>query len=312
MNKQNKVSVVSAVALVVLIGGVALAYPSYFKSPQKVVTSMMQKMSDVKSFTHKGEINMEMPESKQPGLPRSLVLKFGGSSDVSNLDQPKGLFSFTLDSYAAGAAPINLEGRIVSKMIYLKVTGVPNLGFFNPKSLEDQWILIDQDALKKQFGVPATDPQSLNTEQKEQIKQAVLSSNVLKVAKALPAEDIDGVSTYHYQLTLDKDALVKLISKSNLILQNKNWGAQQEQQFKDSLKTMGTFGGEVWIGKSDLLVRKATLEMLPMPDQQTGQKVNISVAFTDFNQPVVVEAPSKFKTIQEVLGPVFGALKSAH
>lgn len=335
--KANKtlLAIISVIGMLV-IGGGALAYFYYFQSPEKIVQRMATKLADVESLEYSGEIKAEVDASSltggtsllQPVQPTEATKKasnfsinFNGVSNVKDLNNPQGSFSFNIntDALTEGQFNFELEVRNVGKIIYVKISDVPNLGLFDLSAVKNQWVKIDTEALKKQFGLEkleeqlkeAQKQQELSPEQIEKLKEAIQQAEILKITQKLPSEKINGVSTHHYKFAIDKQGIKKLTTDISQIVQNKALTEKELADFDKSLEAIELPEGEIWIGKKDLLPYKVSLSSTIKETEQskTSGKISFTLLFKNFNKPVQIDIPAQAKPLEEVLGGLFGGLQ---
>ena len=69
--------------------------------------------------------------------------------------------------------------------------------------------------------------------------------------------------------------------------------------------------GEIWIGKKDYLPYKLSLDLAIKETDlsKTSGRLSFALSLKNFNQPVRIEAPQEFKTIEEIMNGLFGGLK---
>ena len=323
---------------VLVIGGGAFAYFNYFQSPEKIVQKMTAKLTEVKSLEYSGEIKVEADTKDllggsgnllQPTQPVSnkktsnFSVNFNGVSDTNDLNNPKGSFSFNINTDALGQEnfTLGLEIRTIDKIVYAKLSNLPNLGFFDLTAVANQWIKIDTEALKKQFGLEkleaqikeAQKKQELSPEQIEKLKTVVQQRKVFKITESLADEKIEGVNTYHYKFTIDKEEIKKLFADISQITQDKTLTEKELAEFDESFKAIELPEGEIWIGKKDFLPYKISLSSLIKETEKskTSGKVSFTLLFKNFNKPVQIEIPAPVKTLEEILGGLFGGLSGA-
>lgn len=319
---------------VLIVGGGAFAYFNYFQSPEKIVQKMITKLTEIKSLEYSGEIKTEVNAGDllgggnllQPTQPVSnnktsnFSVNFNGVSDTNDLNNPKGSFSFNINTDALGQEnfTLGLEVRTIDKIVYIKLSNLPNLGFFDLTAVSNQWIKVDTEALKKQFGLEkieeqlkeAQKKQELSPEQIEKLKTAVQQHKVFKITESLAGEKIEGVDTYHYKFTIDKEEIKKLLTDISQITQDKTLTEKELADFDESFKAIELSEGEIWIGKKDFLPYKISLSSVIKETEKskTSGKVSFTLLFKNFNKPVQIEIPAPVKTLEEILGGLFGGL----
>lgn len=171
----------------------------------------------------------------------------------------------------------------------------------------DTWILIDEEKaneylreLDSEVEISASDTITLTPEEQTRLANAFLAMLVLKELKG---EKIDGVNTYHYGVTLMQGGFEALVREAVTIYGGKNGVADwndllEEDSFKDILtQLVESFGAEIWIGKKDLSVRKATYHFAVTTNEDYTYTDPISFAgegsflLSHFNEPVTLSEP---------------------
>jgi len=328
-------AIVSIIGGVLIIGGGVFAYFNYFQSPEKIVQKMTVKLTEIKSLEYSGEIKAEVNTGDlmggssllQPTQSASnkklndFSINFTGLSDIQNLDDPKGLFSFNIktDALPQGEFAFRLEIRTIGKIIYAKLSDVPNLGFFDLSAIKNQWIKIDTEALKKQFGLEKIEEQlketqkkqELSPEQIEKLKTAVQQTKIFKITEKLAGEKIEGINTYHYKFAIDKEGVKKLFADISQIVQDKTLTEEELANFDKSFEAVELPEGEIWIGKKDLLPYKIILSSIikETDKSKTSGKISFTLLLKNFNKPVQIDIPQQAKQLEEFLGELFGGLQ---
>ena len=321
---------------ILIIGGGVFGYFYYFQeTPEKVVEKMTTHLTEVKTLEYQGEIKAEVttpdllggvnfmqPTQQKPSKQASdFTINFNGKSDIDDLKNPKGLFAFNIKTDALkeltqGESTFGLEVRTIDKVVYIRLNNLPNLGFFDLSVLSNQWIKIDTEAIKKQFGLEKLEgqiketqkQQDLTPEQTEKLKQIVAQSKVFKVTEKLASEKIDGVDTHHYKFLIDKAELKKLIIDISGVVQNKTLTNEELAEFDKGLEAIDNLGGEIWIGKKDYLPYKVllTIGIKETAESKTAGQLTAILSFKNYNKPVQIDIPSPVKSIEEILGQLFG------
>jgi hypothetical protein len=318
-----------------VIGGGTFAYFNYFQSPEKIIQKMTIKLTEIKSLENSGEIkiievnagnllgggsNFSQPTQPSYKKASNFSINFNSVSDIHDLNNPKGSFSFNINTDALGALgqgnfAFGLEIRTIDKIVYVKLSNVPNLGFFDLSAVANQWIKIDTEALKKQFGLEKLEAQVKEAQKKQELspeqmklKIAVQLAKIFKITEKLPSEKIEGVNTYHYKFIIDKEGIKNLFIEISKIVQDKTLTEEELADFDKSLELIELPEGEIWIGKNDLLPYKISLSSIIKETDKSkiSGKVSFTQLFKNFNKPVQIEIPTPAKTLEEVLGGLFG------
>ncbi len=314
--------IISAIVGVV-IGGSVFGYFYYFQSPERIVQKMSEKMLEVKSLEYVGQVMAKIKTNdvsvfKQSG---KFLIDFSGKLDSRNLNNPKGMFKFDINTDILPQG-FGFEARTIKNVIYFRLTNAPNLGFFDLSFLRNQWIKIDPEAIKENFKLKELEEQlgkiqkeqELSLKQIEKIKRVVSHAEIFKVIKKLPKEKIDGIDTYHYEFILDKEKIMQLFMEINKIIRNKSSVEKEfQQEINEASKEIKALTGEVWIGKKDLLLHKILLKISFGKNVEEAEGVEsgnviIITQFKNYNKPMQIDIPASAKPIEEILGKLFKGL----
>lgn len=320
--------VVAVVVGLSLVGGGVFAYFSYFQSPERIMQKMVEKITEVKSLEYAGDVNLEFnldttgllgdqvsrsatntdnltgatssALSKKTG---TISFDFSGSSDWQNPAEFKGLLLLNLKAEIPmfGEPSVGLEVRSVNKDFYAKLSKAPIIMLFDLSSLENQWIKID--------GKNITEAETylnhkLSPAQISQIKEAFVADKVFKVVATLPSEKIDGVSTYHYKYTINKEGLRKyILDVDKIVATSPEFTGKKLEDFNKEMDNLVAPEGEIWVGKKDYLPYKITSNIVINETEKSKVSGNISIMLSakNYNKPVQVDVPSPVKTTNEIM-----------
>lgn len=331
--------------LVLLIGGGAAAYFYYFQVPEKIMAKVIDKSSEIKSeefsgqtdidFEYSGDLlnmlnqsggtagNLASPLSTKVNF--SLSIKFNGASDSSDPNQASSFVILSLMNKAgADTLPfVTMEMRNIGKVVYLGLTEISNSDFLKSlSSLEGQWLKIDPEEIRnmaKEMGISeeelaefdkALETQSLTPEKIAKLSQLVKDINLIKIVDKLPGEKIDGQNAYHYKYEVSKESLKQFVLEANKIMEVEMKPEEQEA-FSKAIDGISSLQGEIWIGKKDLFIHKATIDFEINEKMNEGGfsgKFLTTVEMKNFNKAVSVEAPQNTKSLEELMTAVLGSL----
>lgn len=321
-----------AVAFLLLVGGAWAYYSYYLQAPERILGKMFDKLAEVKSSEYSGEVKVETDFSKYESssflLPNSggasaqlgkMTFKFNGISetqvqDLNNLKMatsfvvvPEGVFGFN--------GNLGIELRMLGKVIFVRLTDIPNLGLIDLGSLKNQWVRLDFDAMAKQFStedkIKEFEAQQKSVVDKfSQLRQAAITSGLFKVVSKLSSETIDNTSTYHYKIALEKEGIKKFFNQLSEIIPEFKRTAAEQTKFEDELNKLATLPeGEIWIGKKDYLPRKIYFESTMQPaGEAPPTKIAVTYFISKFNKPVQVDIPEQSKSIEEFVAGITGGL----
>jgi hypothetical protein len=323
-----------------LISGSVLEYFYYFQeSPEKIVEKMVANLMAIKTLEYQGEIKIEaiipdhlmtISEPVQPVQktfikePTNLFINFSGKSDIADLNNPKISLSINLKSDALKTLIESAEKEVtagldyifLNKIHYIRFTTLPNLGFIDLGFLSNQWIKIDIEAIQKNFGdmIPldekiknVQEQTNLTADKLDKLKQIIKETKAIKLTKKLGSEKIEGVNTWHYKFSFDKDAVKKLIMNFVEILDNKALSNEDIGKLDEGLQSLDNFNGEIWIGKKDYLPYKIFFETEIKDSNQPDLSGKIAITFLakNYNKPIQINAPSQTKNIEEIMAQLF-------
>ncbi|EKD23571.1 MAG: hypothetical protein ACD_81C00218G0015 [uncultured bacterium] len=315
-----------------LIGGIVIlgasgwfAYSVFLASPEKVLDVMMLNLRDVRSGAFSGEVTLQtnaLLDSLTSATSTrdsqfaplfaidgavTIRAKASGAIDMIDSTNKKSYFisELSMDKWPMGDFILGAEYRNVAQRTYVQIKDVPDLGFFSLSFLKNSWFMLENTDVAAQLGTE--ERAALTEEQRGQLIDAWRENRFLLVNATLPAEDIEGVATRHYALTLDKEAFVSWIITANAIMQNPPTDQGSLAKQLDSL-TINTF--ELWVGRRDRLPHKLLLEATMRDTSDASKTSAISIALTgkDFNKPVDVIVPEDAKSFEEVLQGIFGQM----
>jgi len=317
-DKHKSKKMIPAIVLIVLLlvaGGVALYayYSGAFVSLSGILPQAIDADREVKSesFDFRATADFSEMVSVSDGLNSFLAL--GGNSPRFNLNikgvadetDPKNIKALFDTSVDMGPISIALEIRMADEVVYFMVKKLPSLGlmFMDASEYENKWFSIstnpeELDKLKA-LGV-STDigAQELTPEQTDKIYKIFREASIIKQTSKLPSETIDGELSYHFAFDLDHDGIIALIKSLKEFASSIDPNSSELENFdpasiSEVLDKLWDFKGEIWIGKSDKLLRKFKINFAVQPDSGKDEKVKVdmSMLLTDYNKPVSVTAP---------------------
>lgn len=321
-----------AVAVLLLAGGAWAYYAYYLQAPERILGKMFDKLTEVKSSEYSGEVKIETDFSKYKSsallLPGSgsanaqlgkLTFKFNGISEtqVQDLNNLKIATSFVVvpEGITGFSGNLGIELRMLGKVMFIRLTDIPNLGLIDLSTLKNQWVRVDFEAMAKQFSTEDK-LKEFEAQQKSmvdkfsQLRQAVITSGLFKVTDKLSSETIDNTSTYHYKIALEKEGIKKFFNQLSEIIPEFKRTAEEQTKFEDELSKLTTLPeGEIWIGRKDYLPRKIYFESTMQPaGEASPTKIAVTYLMSKFNEPVQVDIPEQSKSIEELAAGIMGGL----
>ncbi|MBI2889138.1 MAG: hypothetical protein HYY10_04445 [Candidatus Liptonbacteria bacterium] len=337
------VSFLVAVIIVLLGAGSVYGYSYYFGqqlSPEEVLKNMVANAQGIKTGSFSGSLDVVVYTNKgsggsfgydvaTKGATTTLQVLFSGKIDVSDIADMKQAWDIRI-SVSTGTVPIMSGGmQFVSlgKMLYLKLNSVDFSGVAGGKPnpvgavvslFANQWFKLDTEAIAKTFletGDFAARLKSgnldrqnqLSPEKVKEIQELAKQFVFLKATQTLAGETLDGQSTYHYRLTLDKDALVSFMVAAMPILSEKPFPESALKEVRTALDAVRVENIELWIGKKDFRVRKLTANVSIVSQFGSG-RFTLNESISGINQPVAITAPEGAKDANQILGGFLGGM----
>lgn len=307
-------------------------------SPEEVINSMAAKMGNLKTVHSKAKIDITAKEDIKEVF--RLSMDFDSDSDSTDSQNPKSAGNFYMNLAFEGMEfSLAGQGKTIGEDSYLKLTTIPALPMLEPffqmigfdiASFKNQWIKINSGELIKElmeiFGVFITpemegEMQKQKEQQAEMIQkvQALLKDKKLYIVKReFPDKEIRGVKTYHYLVALNEEEIKKIIPELyKILIETIKFGPspteEEWQEFQKELSSkideffakIGDITAELWIGKKDSLLYKIKgekeIDLSKFAKSAKGKViVKFDIDFSNFNQPVKIEAPGEYKTLEEI------------
>ena len=214
---------------------------------------------------------------------------------------------------------LGLEARWLDKTIYAKLTNLPDLGIFDVSFLKDQWISFDATGIEEQsklledkMKVEEGTAKKITPEVRAQLVKLLIEKKAVSIAAKLPTEKFDNQSMFHYQLAVSKDGLDSFYLEAYPLVTGKQATPERIAEFATSSTEMvnSLENIQIWIGKDDYLPHKLSFDSKLKETSESKVNGNIAVILTasEFNQPVVINAPENAKTFQELISSFWGGL----
>lgn len=317
-------SIILVVALLAVAGSL-LGYFYFKDTPEEVIAKMSSRLAEIESLEYQGEIIFEtaadllthdpVEEEMAVGLSmESFKLSSEGQLDIREEENPKMAFSLILEELAEEGDSFDLDIKSIDQTIYFRLNKLPDLRIFDLSSLADYWFKIDVESIGESFGIENIDElmnkQKLSSGQMEEMNQAFCQSEIIEVTKELANEKVKEINAYHYEFLVDLDNLRNLIIETNEIAQGEPATEEEIVELDESLQTIKSINGEIWIGKKDLLPYKIFLEIETKETDiysYAGQ-MTMALSLKNYNQPMQIEAPPAVD-LEEMLEELFSAFE---
>jgi hypothetical protein len=298
--------------------------------PEEVIEKMSTEMGGLKTVHSRTKFDMSSKEEAKEVF--KLSLDFTNDLDKTDSQNPKSAGEFYINSeFEEIGIALGGEEKTIGKDFYLKLTIVPSIpeSPINLNQLKDQWIKIDEESIRnllESSGAPINTSEIEKAKEKqkeifERFQTLIKGKKLYIVKKEFPDEKIGNLKTYHYLVTLNKEEIKKIIPEFLKAMIDMGFFPQppteaewQEfekefpKKFDEFFAKIGEIEGEIWIGKKDLYLYKIKGEKeIDLQKFEEGAKGKITVKldmnFSNFNQPIKIETPKEYKTIEEILSP---------
>lgn len=296
----NKKILIRIILGIVILGLIILIISQIGKifrpSARKVLGEAGKEFDKLNTFSFNFSFEREM-KFNQALEPSKASIILDGEIDKMTPPQTKFQGKTFLGSISGGNKfQLAWEEIIIGEDSWFKLTDLPYPRFpeifsLDLEKMRNQWIKLGKDNFEDLFG--KFSPQA----KIEVIKKLISNDKIFQLKKELPDEVIEGSQTFHYLFILEEDELKNLLPELSELL---------PVELKE-LEKIKNVKAEVWIGKKDKLIYKAKIEgevdlkeIDPNSEGKIGIKTNISLS--KFNLPMKIEAPSEFKSLEEIYG----------
>ncbi|MDZ7726000.1 MAG: DUF6612 family protein [Candidatus Campbellbacteria bacterium] len=335
------------VVVLLFVGGIAGA--AYFRNhipflnfserpPEDLLERIGQayKELDSFSFSTQADITTEGPMSYFDPLakedPSELVsmdysVNIDGGFDVSDVNSitatmNASMETSTSENFKAGSNDFDSELaiRFIDNTLYINLAKAPNIGFFSLSPFENQWISIDPES-SEEFGYSISE-EELDKNVEEVIAQAMEVAGQLKEINAEHGgfevayegtERIEGDSSYHFAIGINKeniyDTLVAISEEFSVEGEEVNYPPRSE--LEEMLKPVENVSLDVYVSKSNYLVTKESLSAEYSDDEEASGTMNVTTTYSNFNEPLNVEAPEDARSFEDVLNEMFGPMMNS-
>ncbi|MFA6255149.1 MAG: hypothetical protein WC675_03940 [Patescibacteria group bacterium] len=312
-------------------------YSNIYLAPEKVFEDAIKNLTKLDSGKLDYEISISMKPSlsnqaNQPSAATSLSLLMPQEFNLSaaatinfakNNDFVQTASEINIDIPAGTQIPLvgqmtySPKISIVSvdkENLYAKIEGIPVLPFFDASKINNQWIKINFQELQAQYGLkikPSAENDSAKVKDFLQKFTDVYKKNSFFKWQKLKSETIDNAASYHYAITLDKEAFKKFITALDELSKQEGLDKDYNLNLEDQLKSLDEvlakldFSGEIWIAKKGRIIKKAVANLL-MNDPNYSSEVKSTIVLTNYNQPIKIDEPTNAMSFKELMDSMMG------
>lgn len=319
--KVNRKILIIPITLVVLAGAGYFAYVKIYLAPEKVFARSIAKMSEVKSFGYDGNLGVSIKgnvlnDNSSISALGSLFklsvatysLEYSGAFDVSNSESnsdPKTKIHMNLksgDQSVLVMDSVNVDAS--ESYVYIQdIADLGALGITSPSLFLGRWIHLNINEIAKSFGVESASgsDETQKAAKYDTAKQILAEENPIVIQDNLKSEEIDSEQTYHYSFSIDKQKLTNLSTRMIELIDSNPLTDTQKQNFDRFISSLQFYGGEVWIGKKDMYLRRVKLSV-NMKEDNSSFDVTLGndLTLTGFNQDQNITKPHEYVDIMDV------------
>lgn len=321
-----------------------LLWSLFAPNPQTVVNNMLTNMEKVTSYHTTTQVDVAATNSTNKTSIGELVLNTNSEIDITDINNPKTdgnfIINLTMPGSSSPLASVSVSLASVGGVSYIQLNNiVVPATFYAPgldiSKIQGEWFKIDQDSVKalsqvegNQVTIPNI-PQVNALATVAKLQNLIASENLISFNKQLNDEVVSGQDTYHYLLTISKDKLEDLLNKAIALGLSSSSNSQvssttnsssslienMAQAFvKTCVDAIGDINLEVWIGKKDYMLYQDKIDQLIdsnkiEPNTNVQAEVKIDMVNSNFNKPIVVQAPANAQKIEDIVLPLLKTQK---
>ncbi len=319
----------SGVGKIVLLVVVLLIGYGIYKSagnatpttPEGVVDRMSRSMSGVESVEYAGKLTANIEGGKNPlaslpgagatsaDKPVAFSVAFSGTSEFGNWEKLQSGAKFTLTSPEFpnnGSAEIELKN--IGADTYFKFNTIPVLGKLNLSSLTNMWVQLDPKE-GDDTTVPAT-TSTMNEETADKVKDIISGGKYFQVTEDLGEESLGGITTRHYKVTLNEAEVMRVARAVSTEVNGKAPSIEDEKKMNEFFTRAEMTNGEIWVGTKDYYLYKTLfgVTIAKTDTEPSSGTIAVELDLRNFNEKVMVSAPTGAKTMNEFMGAFVGAM----
>ena len=279
--------------LMAVMTAVVLLATGCVKQPAEVLKNMNAKMAETTTYDYNMVMSAAMSGIPGTTVDTNVTATVDGKVDMKD-DKVAQSMNMKIDVSSEGML-ISADGNLVAtpEMLYAKLNTVPNLGLFDLSAIKGTWFKFDLAKLTQ--GAKAgekVDLQKLTADQKALAKKIWENTKLITVVKDFGVEKLDNVGkAYHYQVKINKDEAEKMIKEMYVLMEKKDFTADEVIQLQTALANLDTANIEIWVGYKDYYIYKMTFAM-DMNIESATAKLKLTANFANFNKPVAIEIPA--------------------
>ncbi|HPL92947.1 MAG TPA: hypothetical protein PLB38_01535 [bacterium] len=288
-NWKKGVALMSVVAGVVLLSACNL-----FLTDNQIVQKMMERSAQIKSSTMDATIKSSM-DSEIGGGEFSLRAK--GRYAMENMNDTDNLhyvydYNLALTASSTGAT-FTADADVIQteKQMFFKLNSVPLIPIADLEGYKGQWYSLDFAKMMEMSGAEASFDMNKLTGMSMEMNKLLAESNFLKVSDDLGKTKVGENRVYHYQVSLEKEALKSLmlqmteklaVTAGEDVAFDETMKTEMKAALDRSLEMLNITNIEVFIDTKTFDLRRMVFEadLVPPAELALAQTVKISVDMT--------------------------------
>ncbi len=284
--------------------------PRLLQPKQDILGDALKNLLEIQSFDSSLTVSGDMVKKESLAgteEKHSLKVTSSGHFDFRESLSLSQLFSFNLASQDKTLSySFSADTRVKDNNFYITFlkAAFPDSDF-NIAALNNKWMTAPLPSVKKETGISHY-VKDLRPEEVTEIGKAIVHSEILSIEESLPDEIIDGIDTYHAKLAFNKENLKILILKI-ISITGSNPTPNEIIRFESELNQASLPSPEVWIGKSDLLLRKIIITT-EIPSETSSGNYEAILSLSNFNSLVETETPTETVGFETVLAELLEKL----
>jgi len=316
------------ILIVILLAGLFATYSEYYlpSQPVNIVKQSLVNMINGNSFSS-FQFNSSFSYTE-----KSSDQTFSGTLNGSAAQSGKFTADLSVDAVVTDIT-VNLESTDGHEL-YVKVGGLGGLpqllgtlgtayGLSSSESssidsiintINNQWFEVNQSMLQDAEKSIKSTSGNLNIGSLTQTEANTIGSlyhnyPFLTVQKTLPMADIDGLSSYHYQVVISSNLLKSYIGAiQKASIKDVNISENDVTSIDNTINkaNFNKYPFDIWISESSKLIDQVSIQ----GNDTSGNSFSFSLTLGHFNQPVTVTTPANTESVLQLIGQLPQELNS--
>ncbi|MBD3282072.1 MAG: hypothetical protein GF387_00445 [Candidatus Portnoybacteria bacterium] len=298
----SKKTLIISLIILIILGGSFASYAFYFKNliAKKAILDSFQNLEEIKTFDYfiEADINAELSEEMMMMLQsqskeQKINIIIDGEADfiLKEDHRLQADISASLESEEA----IGAEIIYAYDKIYFKIKKLSIIPMFSAESMGSEWIQINlEEANSTIQGEELSE---------EEIKELTPPKEMIDIDN-ISSEEINEEDCYYAKLKINPEEAERYFTKLNKYISEKTKEQgfikeEEMQEFKKSLTKEGSMEIEVWVDKSEKIIRQAKINLKPEKEDLSAK---IRIEISEVNEIVQIEKPENTITLEEIMG----------